>query len=419
MFALVDCNNFYVSCERVFNPSLNNKPVVVLSNNDGCVVSRSNEAKALNIPMGAVAFKYQEIFNKYDVKVFSSNYTLYGDMSSRVMSILSTYSPNIEVYSIDEAFLDLSGFENYNLEQYGRDIHNKVTKYTGIPICVGIAPTKALSKLANKIAKKYPNKTNGVYVIDTIEKRINALKWLKIADVWGIGNQHTNRLEAINVKTAYDFTQLNDDWVRRNMSVVGLRLKKELEGISMLDLEEVKKKKSIATTRSFEKCYYDLNNIQERVSSFAVNCAEKLRFEKSCCNLIMVFIHTNEFDKKAKQYSRSIVVKTDYPTNSSIDIVKYAVEGLKQIYVKGYEYKKAGVVVMGISPESDIQLNLFCSENPNHKALMNTVDKINNSLGQKKVKLASQDLDRTWKMKQEKLSPRYTTVLKDVIKVKV
>lgn len=419
MYALVDCNNFYVSCERVFKPSLNNKPVVVLSNNDGCVVSRSNEAKKLGIPMGAVAFKYQELFDKYDVKVYSSNYALYGDMSHRVMSILKTYSPDVEIYSIDEAFLGLSGFENYNLDTYCREIQYKVTKGTGIPVCIGVAPTKALSKLANRIAKKYPDKTNGVYVMDSTEKRIKALKWLKVEDVWGIGSQLAKRLHAIDVKTAFDFTQLNDSWVKTNMSVVGLRLKKELEGLPTLQLEEVKKKKSIATTRSFETCYFDINNIQERVSSFAVNCAEKLRQQESCCNLISVFIETNPYNKNAKQYSRGIVVKTDFPTNSSIDIVKYAIEGLKQIYIKGFEYKRAGVVVMGIIPSSDIQLNLFCSVNPKHKALMNAIDSINKVLGQKKLKLASQDLGRTWKMKQEKLSPRYTTVLKEVVKVKV
>ena len=253
MFVLIDCNNFYVSCQRVFNPKLNNKPVVVLSNNDGCAISRSNEAKALGIPMGAPAFKYEKIFRKHNVEVFSSNFSLYGDMSSRVMRILSKFSPNIEVYSIDEAFLKFEGFENYDLESYCQEIKNMVFKWTGIPISIGIAPTKVLAKVANRIAKKFPNQTKGVYLINSEEKRIKALKWLNIQDVWGIGFKHAERLKNIKVNTAYNFINLEDNWVRKNMSVVGLRLKKELEGKSVLDLEEVRSpKKAIATTRSFE-----------------------------------------------------------------------------------------------------------------------------------------------------------------------
>ena len=239
MFALIDCNNFYVSCERVFNPALERKPVVVLSNNDGCAISRSNEAKALRIPMGAPAFKFEKTFKEYNVEVFSSNFPLYGDMSSRVMSILSKFTPNIEIYSIDEAFLKFEGFDKYDLESYCENIKNIVLKWTGIPISVGIAPTKALAKVANRIAKKFPNKTKGVYLINSEEKRIKALKWLKIQDVWGIGFRHAERLRSININTAYDFINLEDNWVRKNMSVVGLRLKKELEGKSVLDLEEV------------------------------------------------------------------------------------------------------------------------------------------------------------------------------------
>ncbi|MBL6592418.1 MAG: Y-family DNA polymerase, partial [Flavobacteriaceae bacterium] len=223
MFALIDCNNFYVSCERVFNQKLNNRPVVVLSNNDGCAISRSNEAKALGIPMGAPAFKYEKIFRKHNVEVFSSNFTLYGDMSSRVMSILSKYTPNIEIYSIDEAFLKFDGFDNYDLKSYCQEIKNMVFKWTGIPISIGIAPTKALSKVANRIAKKFPEKTKGVHLIDSNKKRVKALKWLKIKDVWGIGFRHTERLKNIGIHTAYDFINLEDGWVRKNMSVVGLR----------------------------------------------------------------------------------------------------------------------------------------------------------------------------------------------------
>ena len=270
MFALIDCNNFYVSCERVFNPSLEKKPVVVLSNNDGCAISRSNEAKALGIPMGAPAFKFQNIFKEHNVEVFSSNFPLYGDMSSRVMSILSRFTPNIEIYSIDEAFLKFEGFDRYDLDSYCLNIKNMVLKWTGIPISVGIAPTKVLAKVANRIAKKFPNKTKGVYFINSEEKRIKALKWLKIGDVWGIGFRHAERLRKINITTAYNFINLEDNWVRRNMSVVSLRLKKELEGKSVLDLEEVRSpKKAIATTRSFEGTINNYEKIKERISTFA------------------------------------------------------------------------------------------------------------------------------------------------------
>jgi len=418
MFALVDCNNFYASCERVFRPNLRGKPIVVLSNNDGCVIARSNEAKAF-IPMGAPAFKYQKIFTDNNINVFSSNFALYGDLSSRVMNILSTFTPDIEIYSIDEAFLKLDGFDFFNLEEYGHEINYKVNKHTGISISVGIAPTKALTKVANKIAKKFPIDTKGVYVMDTEAKRIKALKWLKIGDVWGIGSRHSYRLAEKGVRTAYDFTQLPDEWVRKNMAVVGLRLKRDLEGIPTLGLDDVKRKKAIATTRTFEKNHADLFNVQERVSTFATTCAEKLRKQKSCCNMIMVFVHTNGHRKDLPQYSRNIVIKTDYPSNSSIDIVRYAVKGLKAIYKQGYQYKKAGVIVMGLTPQNEKQLNMFIKENPRHEALMKVMDKMNHSIGQKKLKLACQDLGRTWKMNQERLSPRYTTRLDEIITVKV
>ena len=417
MFALVDCNNFYASCERVFRPNLRKEPIVVLSNNDGCVIARSNEAKALGVPMGAPAFKYRELFRANKINVFSSNFALYGDMSSRVMNILSTFTPDIEIYSVDEAFLNLTGFELFNLSDYGHQINKKVTKHTGISVSVGIASTKSLTKVASRIAKKFPKETKGVYVIDSEEKRIKALKWMKVGDVWGIGGKHSKRLMEKGVKTAYEFTQLSDVWVRKNMAVVGTRLKKDLEGIPTLKMEDVKRKKSIAITRTFDRNYSELSEIKERVSTFAVTCAEKLRKQKSCCNAIMIFIHTNGHRKELEQYSRSIVVKTDYPTNSSIDIVKYAAEGLQAIYKEGYQYKKAGVIVMSLTPENEHQLNMFIEENPKHKALMKVVDQLNRTIGQKKLKLACQDLGRTWKMNQEKLSPRYTTRLDEIITI--
>jgi len=419
MFALIDCNNFYVSCERVFSPKLDKKPVVVLSNNDGCAISRSNEAKALGIPMGAPAFKYEKIFRKNNVQVFSSNFPLYGDMSSRVMSILSKYTPNIEIYSIDEAFLKFEGFENYDLESYCQEIKDKVLKWTGIPVSIGIAPTKVLAKVSNRIAKKFPNKTKGVYIINSNYKRIKALKWLNTGDVWGIGFRHAKRLKSIKIYNAYGFTNLEDSWVRKNMSVVGLRLKKELEGKSVLDLEEVRSpKKAIATTRSFEGTITDYEKIKERISTFAISCAEKLRTQNSNCNSIYVFVRSNKFQKNKPQYRNGILITMPFSTNSNMIINKYAVQGLKRIFRKGINYKKAGTIVMGLDSSNNHQLNLFKNENPKHKYLMKTIDYIQKKEGQSKIRLASQDLRKRWKMKQEKLSQNYTCKISDIIKVK-
>ncbi|MDA3879152.1 MAG: Y-family DNA polymerase [Prolixibacteraceae bacterium] len=418
MFALVDCNNFYASCERLFRPALNNKPVVVLSNNDGCVIARSNEAKALGIPMGTPAFKYKELFRKHGVAVFSSNYALYGDMSSRVMSILSEMSPETEVYSIDEAFLRFDNCYNFNLQQHGKAMRNKVLQNTGIPSSVGFAPTKALSKLANRIAKKFPDRTGGVYVIDTDEKRLKALQWLDIEDVWGIGRRHSKRLRAYGINTAYDFVKQPDGWIRKNFSVVGLRLKHELEGKTTLPLEETVPRKNIATTRSFERMYTQFDELKERVVTFAVTCAEKLRKQNSCCSTMMVFIHTNGFRGDLQQYSRNIVLKLPFATNSGIELAHFATVGLQQIFRDGYQYKKAGVIVMDLVPEHELQLNIFQNSNPRHRMLMKAVDELNHEMGQQKVRLASQSPGRTWKMRQEKLSPRYTTRLNEVFTVK-
>lgn len=420
MFALIDCNNFYASCERVFRPELNGKPVVVLSNNDGCVIARSNEAKTLGIPMGAPAFEYQKLFDQQQVHVFSANFALYGDMSNRVMTVLSEYAPEMEIYSIDECFLKLKGFEPYcKLQNYGEAMRQKVSQWTGIPISVGIAPTKALSKLANRIAKKYPQHTKGVYIIDNEEKRVKALQWLKIEDVWGIGRQHAKRLKALDISNAYAFTQMSDDWVRKHMSIVGLRLKQELQGIPRWDLEKIQAKKNIATTRSFESNYYQLEQLHERVATFAVSCAEKLRQQKSCCNTLMVFIHTNGHRKDLAQYSRNIVVQLPYPTNSGIELAIFATQALKRIFKQGYAYKKAGVIVQDFCPESITQTTLFESRNERHIPLMKTIDQLNMQFGQQKIRLASQDPKRVWKMKQEKLSPQYTTKLSDIISINV
>jgi DNA polymerase V len=267
MFALVDCNNFYASCQRVFEPHLIGKPVVILSNNDGCVIARSDEAKLAGVPMGAPAFKFEALFKEKNIFVYSSNYALYGDMSNRVMNLLRAYTPDIELYSIDEAFLKFTGFELFDLNEMGISMQKKVTRGTGIPISIGFAPTKALAKVANKIARKFAERTQNVYTIDTEEKRIKALKWTKIEDVWGIGRKHAKRLKQKNVLTAYQFTQLSDAWVRKEMAVVGLRLKHDLEGKPTLDLEGPRSKKMIATTRSFETKYATYDEISESSST--------------------------------------------------------------------------------------------------------------------------------------------------------
>lgn len=419
MYALIDCNNFYASCERVFRPDLNGKPIVVLSNNDGCVIARSNEAKAVGIPMGAPAFEYEKLFAEKHVHVFSANFPLYGDMSNRVMSLLSEYSPEMEIYSIDECFLRLVGFEHIPLQTYGVTMRKRVLRGTGIPISVGIAPTKALAKVANRIAKKFPEATDGSYVLDTEAKRISALKWLPIEDVWGIGRQFSKRLKSIGVYSAYDFTQLTDAYVRKQFSVVGLRLKHELQGISTLELENAQPKKNIATTRSFEKTYSDYEELRERITTFAVTCAEKLRAQQSCCSQLVVFIHTNGFRKDLPQYNRSFVMQLPYPTNSSIEIAQFAEKALRHIYKPGYSYKKAGVIVQDFTPMAQLQHNLFANSDERHLPLMQTIDALNKRFGQQKIRLGSQDLKRIWKMKQAKLSPHYTTRLSDIITIRV
>lgn len=418
MFALVDCNNFYASCERTFRPELEGQPIVILSNNDGCVVSRSNEAKALGIPMGAPAFKFKQLFDRFKVHIFSSNYPLYGDMSARVMHMLSGFAPEIEVYSIDEAFLKFDNCSYMDFEQYGHYIRKKVQQWTGIPISIGFAPTKALSKVATKVAKKFIDRTGGVYLIDNEYKRIKALKWLKIEDVWGIGRQHAARLKNMGIHKAHAFTLLSEEWVKKYMTIVGLRLQKDLRGIPVLDLEALATKKNIATTRSFDKDYKNFEELKERVVTFSVICSEKLRKQESVCAALLVFVRSNTFRRDRPQYKRSIVIKLPFQTNSSIEISKFAVLGLRRIFRKGYHYKKAGVIVMQISPAKQKQRTLFQESDQRHELLMQTIDQLNKTWGQSTIKLAAQDSKRTWKMKQEHLSRRYTTRLSEIIIVR-
>ncbi|WP_435263585.1 Y-family DNA polymerase [Tenacibaculum sp. nBUS_03] len=420
MFALVDCNNFYASCERLFRPDLNTKPIVVLSNNDGCVIARSNEVKDLRLPMGAVAFKYKSFFDQHNIHVFSSNYPLYADMSERVMNILQKYTPDIEIYSIDESFLKFEGFEkHFNIREHCLEMKQCVGKWTGIPISIGLAPTKALSKVANRVAKKFSAETKGVHIIDSEEKRIKALKWLAIEDVWGIGRKYAKKLRALNVNTGYDFTQLHPDWVKKNMSIVGMRLQRDLRGLQTLELDEgVKEKKNIATTRSFASDLMKFDDVRERVSTFAVECAKKLRKQGSHCGYVIVFVSTNKHKQGAQQYSRSTVVTLPYASNINNDLNTYAILGLKRIFKEGYKYKKAGVIVGNITPMISQQLTIFGNEGYKMQPLMSAIDKMNTKYHKDIVKMATQNPNRTWIMRQEKLSPNYTTRLKDVISVK-
>lgn len=414
MYALIDCNNFYASCERVFNPSLIGKPVVVLSNNDGCVIARSNEAKALGIPMGAPAFEYKYLFERNNVNVFSANFALYGDMSNRIMNILSDYSPNQEIYSIDECFLDMSGML-VDLTEYGLKMRKHVVKWTGVPVSVGVAPTKSLAKVANKIAKKFTKRTSGCYVLDSEEKRIKALKWLPVEDVWGIGTRNSKKLKSIGVHKAYDFCQLPKSWVLQNMTIVGSRLQDDMNGIPSIEMEPVEKKQSIATTRSFDKDYRTLNEVRERISTFTFSCSEKLRKQNSLCNSMMVFIESNRFREHDEYYSKSVVIKLPFPTNSSIELAEFALKGLKSIFKEHIGYKRAGVIVMDFVQNNEYQPSLFFNSNPKHKILMEAIDNLNDRYGTK-VRLASQDV-KVHKMKQERLSPSYTTKLSDFITV--
>ena len=422
MYALVDCNNFYASCERVFQPQLNGKPIVILSNNDGCVISRSNEAKAVGVPMGAPEFKIRDLIKEKNVKVFSSNYPLYGDLSNRVMKILEAYTPNLEIYSIDEAFLNFDGMSIPDYHDHGLQMKRHVQKWVGIPVCVGFAPTKALSKVANRIAKKFQERTQGIYVIDTDEKRIKALKWTKIEDVWGIGFRLRKKMIAHNILTAYDFTKPQyEAWIKKEMGVIGMRLKYELEGKSVLDLEPIREqKKSIATTRSFPKQISDFDDLRERVATFAAVCAEKLRKQNSCCQTIIVMLVIDKHKYESQKYYFNKTITLPYATNSTITISNAAIALLKELYVgnENIKFKKAGVIVTELTDENKKQFQLFEEENPKHLALMKAMDYLNTKIGDRKVKLGTQNLSLTWNMNQNHLSPRYTTKFKEILEIK-
>jgi len=420
MYALIDCNNFYASCERVFQPKYNGRPVVVLSNNDGCIISRSEEAKALGIGMAEPEFKIREKLQEKEVKVFSSNYSLYGDLSDRVMKIMHLFTPNVEKYSIDEAFLDLNGIPVTDYYKYGRGMIDRVMKWLSLPICVGIAPTKTLAKAANRIAKKYQDHTNGVYVMDTEERRLKALKWLKISDVWGIGYRTARKLKAMNVTTAHDFTLPHmEPWIKTNMGVIGMRIKVELQGTPAIgDGEVPDKKKSIATTRSFPKQLKDYDLIRERVSTFATVTAEKLRKQNSCCHTIIVLLVADKHSIDIPKYHYSRAITLPYATNSALTISNAAIQLLKQLMADTdtLKFKKAGVIVTELIPDTTKQFNLFIDEDPRHLALMEAMDKVNKKMGGRVIRLGAQ-AKKTWDMKQTMMSPRYTTAFKDILTI--
>ena len=417
MYGLIDCNNFYASCERVFNPALIGKPVVVLSNNDGCIIARSNEAKALGIAMGEPAYKIRELLEKNEVAVFSSNYTLYGDMSHRVMTTIATFVPDMEVYSIDEAFLHFDGYERINLRELGLKIVQTTTRNTGIPVSMGIAPTKTLAKIASRFAKKVPG-YKSVCVIDSDEKRIKALQLTDVGDVWGIGRRLTKKLNYYDVRTAFDFTQKSKSWIRKQLGVVGERTWTELCGTPCFQLEHASAKKTICTSRSFGERLKDYAPISESVANFAASCAQKLRKQHSQAWQIMVFIHTNPFAENTPQYYNQVLMQLPVASNDTPELVRYALQGLKSIYRAGFIYKKAGVIVSEIVPERPTQGNLFDErDREKYQKVMVAMDSLNDKYGRQKIRVASQGFGRKWKMKNEQLSPCYTTNLDELIEV--
>lgn len=418
MIALVDCNSFYASAEQVFRPDLWGKPVVVLSNNDGCVIAANKEAKALtHIPMFEPVFKIKQQLIDNGVSFFSSNYTLYGEMSQRVMNTLKEFSPMVEVYSIDESFIDLSGFETVDLNTYGKQIKDTVYRNTGIPTGVGIASTKVLAKLANRIAKKEA-RHNHVFVIANDEERINILKRTEIKTIWGIGKQHAKRLQDVGVHTAYQFTQTPLAWVRKEMTVVGERMWRELRGEACLDMITLPEpKKGIGTAKSFGKKLEDLERIEEACAYYISEVSEVLRAQKSCAMYLQVFLHTNQFSAHDSQYRNKQTVTLGVPTNNTFTLIAEARKILKAIYRPGYRYKKVGVNLTGIIPEAYVQGNLF--ESPGveaNKELMALFDSLNCKYGKAKVFSGLTGTRKSeWELVKADRSPRYTTQWKELL----
>lgn len=417
MIALIDGNNFYASCERIFNYEWRSRPVVVLSNNDGCAIARSNEAKALGIPMGEPYFKLKHFEKSHGLVVCSANFVLYGDISNRVVQITRRYCNDIEVYSIDESFLFLDGYSN----PYERmvDLRRDVLQGLDLPTSIGMAPSKTLAKVANKIAKKFPEDLGSVYCIDTKSKTEKALRWFPVEDIWGIGRKYEHKLKSIGIKKAWDFIQLPDSYLQQEMGILGVRMKKELLGEAQYSMSVPEPKKMISTTRTFDTVHAEYDYVHERVSTFASECARKLREQKSCCRHVTVFIMTDRFKLNQVQYSDSFTVTLPNPSNSSIEISKYAKKALDHIFMLGPKYRKAGVITGTFVPETERLTSMFDQDfHEKHKPIMQAMDMMNNRLGKQKIKLASQDIQRTWKMEQKHLSQRYSTSFYDSIILK-
>jgi len=414
-FALVDCNNFYASCERVFNPALNNHPVVILSNNDGCIIARSNEAKAIGIPMGAPYFKYKQLMMDNGVKVFSSNYQLYGDMSHRVMKSLEMLSPDIEIYSIDEAFLRLDGFDKLGVVQHATSIRDSVYQWTGIPTSIGIAPTKTLAKLANRYAKQA-----GINVFDLRDQALQdtVLGQTPVEDIWGISNRLGMRLRVLGIGNAKQLRDANIKMIRKNFSVVQERMVLELRGFSCLDMEAVQPKKSIMSSRSFGKQVSSLEELDQAISGYAARACMKLRSQNSRTSGIYVFAHTNQFKNNLPQYSNSMTSQFVLPTSDTGLIISEARKCMAKLYRKGFQYKKVGVMLNDITSSAHNQQSILAtSDYEKSDKLMNAIDEINNKIGTNKVFHASQGTTQAWQMKSDLRSPRYTTQITEILHI--
>ena len=416
VFALVDCNNFYASCEKLFAPKLRNRPVVVLSNNDGCVVARSAEVKALGIPMGVPWFKLKDDARRYGIVAFSSNYALYADMSNRVVEVLSMFSPKVEVYSIDESFLEVSGFENMpgGLAGYGVEIRQRVADWLGLAVCVGIAPTKTLAKLANHCAKKNHAGQDGVCDFTTMQAADldTLLGKIEVGEVWGVGRKITERLGSMGIRTVKQLRDADAETIRSRFSVVVERTVRELRGVSCLDLEEVvPDKQQIMSSRSFGQLVYSRAELEEAVASYIARAAEKLRTQNSLAGALQVYIRTNVFKPEVPQYQRAVTVPLPEATSDTRVLTAWAVRVLRHIYRPGYGYHKAGVMLADIVPKANQQFSLFDSGAGGGRSdsLMAVFDSINQRYGRGAVRLAAEGVDKAWQMRRGNLSPGYTT----------
>ena len=419
MIALVDCNNFFVSCERVFRPDLEGKAVVVLSNNDGCVVSRSNESKAMGIQMCTPFFKIRHLAEQGRLTAFSSNYALYGDLSNRVMSILADAVPKIEIYSIDEAYLHLDGISHDKVPHMCRDLRAKVRQWVGIPVSIGVAPTKTLAKIASHFAKKYPG-YRGVCMMDTEEKRVKALKLTVIDDVWGVGRRLAPKMHEWGIRTAYDFTQRPERWVKDKLGVNGLRTWEELRGRACIDEEKEDRRKSICTSRSFAEMISDKSELESRVSDFAAMCAKKLREESSVAYDVTTFLYTNRFREDLQQYFPSMSIRLPVAANSAQEIVGTALKAFRLIYRSEYQYKKAGVVVSNIIPAESVQGTIFDFDQQARQKNDRISEVIDKWGGQSRLlRLAAQRPGHYADgIRSEYCSGLYTTSIEDIIKVR-